>query len=137
MNHNIHFEHVIPYRAVPPGTDLFPAFFVGLIGPAGQEDALVILDTGAEYSIFNGSRASALGLDLLNGQRVTLSSLGGQLTGHIHRIVLEIEGSRFNAEVLFSLNTIPRELLGRHTLFEQMRWGLRESRHEVYFSPRP
>ena len=137
MNYNIQFEHVIPYRAVPLRTGLFPALFVGLIGPGGQDDSLVILDTGAEYSIFNGSRASALGLNLLAGQRVTVSSLGGSVEGYIHPIVLEIEGSQFQTEVVFSLNRIPRELLGRSSVFRQVTWGLRESRQEMYFSPRP
>lgn len=135
MSQYVNFERTIPYRAI--GNGLLPAFFVSLIGPAGQEDALVILDTGAEYSVFNGSRAEALGLVLMEGRQQALSSLGGQLTGYIHQVELEIEGSRFLAEVVFTLNPIPRELLGRHSLFAQTAWGIRESRAEVYFSPHP
>ncbi len=66
-----------------------------------------------------------------------MSSLGGALDGYLHPIALEIEGTRFEAEVVFSAGSISRELLGRHSVFEQMTWGLRESLQEIYFSPRP
>ena len=35
------------------------------------------------------------------------------------------------------MNLVPREILGRHMLFEKVTWELRESQHEIYFSPRP
>jgi hypothetical protein len=108
-----------------------------LIGPSGYHVVLVTFDPGAQYCLFDGSRAADIGIDLLEGREIALSSLGGSVKGYLHSIVLEIEGSLFNADVVFSLNPIPRELLGRHTLFEQVTWGLRESRREIYFSPRP
>lgn len=137
MSYNIQFAQVIPYRALTPGLALFPALAVGLIGPAGQDDSVAIVDTGAEYSFFNGSRAPALGLSLLDGRKLRLASLGGSFEGYLHHIDLEIEGSIFHAEVVFSVNQIPREILGRHSLFQLMTWGLRESRQEIYFSPNP
>jgi hypothetical protein len=127
----IQFERVIAYHQDTP------SFYLRLIGPTGWLDIPVTLDTGSQYSLVDGSRAKRLGIDLLRGKEITLSSLGGAIKGYLHRVVLEIEGSRFSADVVFSLNPIPRDLLGRHTLFEQTTWGLRESRREIYFSPRP
>jgi predicted aspartyl protease len=127
----IQFEHVIAYHQDTP------SFFLRLIGPTDQLDIPVTLDTGSQYSLVDGSHAKRIGIELLEGREIALSSLGGVVKGYLHSIVLEIEGSLFNAEVVFSLNPIPRELLGRHTLFEQTTWGLRESRREIYFSPRP
>ena len=131
MSQEIHFEHIVAYHQDTP------AFHLKLFGPKGFNEVLVTFDTGSQYSLFDGGRAGDIGIDLLEGKEITLSSLGGAVKGYLHRVALEIEGSRFAADVVFSLNPIPRELLGRHTLFEQTTWGLRESRREIYFSPRP
>jgi hypothetical protein len=63
--------------------------------------------------------------------------MGGGIQGYLHRVDIEIEGCRFAIDAVFSLNPIPREILGRDTLFEQVTWGLRESQQEIYFSPKP
>jgi hypothetical protein len=131
LNQELQFERVIPFYQGAP------AFYLDLIGPANHYEVLVTLDTGSRYSLFSGSYATDIGLDLLSGKETTLWSLGGAIQGYLHGVVLEIAGSKFSAEVVFSLNHIPRALLGRHTVFEQMTWGLRESRREIYFSPRP
>lgn len=136
MSAILEFDHFLPYGYVPSQGSL-PAMVVTLIGPTGEEDVLAIVDTGAAYSIFNGSRASALGIDLLRGPVVHLTSLGGPLDGRLHRIDVEIQGTRFGCEVLFSLGHIPRELIGRHSLFSQIRFGIRESLQRIYFHPRP
>jgi hypothetical protein len=97
----------------------------------------VALDSGAQYCLFDGHRAGVLGIDLMEGSKIALSTLAGIIPGYLHRIVIEIEGSRFTVDAVFSLNPIPREVLGRHTLFEQVTWGVRESQQEIYFSPKP
>jgi hypothetical protein len=128
---SIEFERIIAYdKGVP-------AIYVRLIGAGGEDEALAVFDTGAQYSLFKGVRAPGLGISLLEGRRISLSSLGGTLQGYLHRIEIEIEGFRFPVDAVFSLNHIPREILGRHTLFEQVTWGLRESQQEIYFSPKP
>jgi len=131
LSEEIHFEHALAYHQETP------AFFITLIGPISRDEVLVAFDTGAQYSLFDGRRTPDIGIDLLEGKEITLWSLAGAVQGYLHRVVLQIRGCKFDAEVVFSLNPIPRELLGRHTLFEQTTWGLRESRREIYFSPRP
>lgn len=116
---------------------MFPAVPVTLFGPGSEEQGLPILDTGAAHCLFNGERANRIGLDLLSGRPLRLSLLTGSLTSYLHEIVLEIEGHRFLVEAAFSSGPIRRELLGRHSLFEQTTWAIRESRQEIYFSPRP
>jgi hypothetical protein len=131
LSYSFQFDHVIPYDKGAPAT------YVRLIGPGGQDEVLALLDTGSQYCLFQGVRALGLGLSLLDGRPILLSSLAGDLQGYLHRIIIEIEGALFSVDAVFSLNPIPRELLGRHTLFEQITWGLRESQQEIYFSPRP
>jgi hypothetical protein len=131
VSRSIQFEQSIPYDKGVPAT------YVRLIGPGGDEEVLALFDTGSQYCLFNGSLALAIGISLMEGKPIDLSSLGGTVRGYLHRIEIEIQGSRFAVDAVFSLNPIQRELLGRYTLFEQVTWGLRESRQEIYFSPKP
>jgi predicted aspartyl protease len=134
MSPRVDFEHEFQYREL--GQDLFfPALDVTLIGPAGEEDLIAIIDTGAKYCLFSGLRAASIGIDLASGRREILSGLAGQLTAWMHQISLEILGTRFHCEVAFSEQDIPRELLGRHTLFTQVRLGFREGISIGYFHP--
>jgi predicted aspartyl protease len=134
MSPRVDFQYEFQYREF--GQDsFFPALDVTLIGPSGEEDLIAIIDTGAKYSLFSGLRAAPIGLDLTTGRREILSGLAGQLTSWIHEVELVIFGTRFRCEVAFSDQHIPRELLGRHTLFNQMRLGFREGISTGYFHP--
>ena len=135
MSPRIDFSHEFQYREL--GQDLFfPALDVTLIGPNdAEEDLIAIIDTGAKYCLFNGLRAASIGLDLTAGRREVLNSLTGQLIAWVHTVSLEILGARFQCEVAFSEQQIPRELLGRHTLFTQVRFGFREGISTGYFHP--
>jgi predicted aspartyl protease len=134
MSPRINFDHEFQYRDF--GQDaFFPALDVTLVGPTGEEDLIAIVDTGAKYCLFSGLRAAPVGLDLMAGRQEILSGLAGQLTARIHQVYLEILGTRFQCEVAFSEQHIPRELLGRHTLFTQVRLGFREGMSIGYFHP--
>jgi len=134
MSPRVDFDHEFQYRDF--GQDsFFPALDVTLIGPTGEEDLIVIIDTGAKYCLFSGLRAAPIGIDLIAGRREILSGLAGKLTAWIHQVHLEILGTRFECEAAFSEQHIPRELLGRHTLFTQVRIGFREGISTGYFHP--
>ena len=134
MSPRVHFNHEFNYREL--GQDsFFPALDVTLIGPQGEDELIAIVDTGAKYCLFSGVRAHAIGIELTSGRRATLSGLAGQMTAWIHNVELEILGTRFQCEVAFSEQPIPRELLGRHTLFNQVRLGFREGLSIGFFHP--
>src|SRR5882762_500762 len=122
------FDNEFQYRPVPglDPTVLFPALPVGIVGPKGAEDLLAIVDTGATYSLINGKRARSIGLDLMAGRPITLTGLSGSLLARLHRVTLEILGSKIDCEIAFSESEIRRELLGRHELFSRVRFGFRE-----------
>ena len=134
--HTISFEQEFQYREIP-GLGMLPAIVVGLIGPSGQDDFPAIIDTGATYSLFNGIRARAIGLELSEGRSEYLTGLSGQLPARIHRVTLELLGHRFVCEVAFSEQAIRRELLGRNDLFEHIRLGFLEGSSLGYFHPTP
>jgi len=73
----------------------------------------------------------------MDGHRIRLSTMGGEVPAYLHEIRIEIEEHSFRVEVAFSSGPVRRELLGRHSLFEQTIWCVRESRQEIYFSPKP
>jgi hypothetical protein len=131
LTRQIEFEQTIPYYQGQP------AVFIRLQGPLGQVEVPALLDSGSQYCLFAGYRAGEIGINLTEGRSIRLSTLAGEFHGYLHPIVIEIEGFRFPVEAVFSLNPIPREILGRHTLFEKITWGLRESQQEIYFSPKP
>ena len=126
MSPRVDFDHEFQYRDF--GADsFFPALDVTLIRPNGEEEDLVaIVYTGAKYCLFSGLRAAPIGLDLMDGRREILSGLAGQLVAWTHPVELEIFGTRFRCEVGFSEQPIPRELLGRHSVFDQVRLAFRE-----------
>ncbi len=134
MSPRIDFDYDFQYRSLPPFGYL-PILDVTLVGPAGEDGLLAIIDTGAKYCLFNGLRAKAVGLELGNGRLEILSGLAGNLQARIHPVALEIFGTRFQCEVAFSEQEIRRELLGRHTLFTQTRFGFREGMILGYFHP--
>jgi len=133
----IAFEHEFHYRAIPGLRGVHAAVPVGLIGPAGRDDALALIDTGASYSLFNGRRARAIGLDLAQGRTLKLSGLTGVLQARLLRVALEILGNSFDCEVAFSEQDIHRELLGRNDLFAHIRLGFLEGSSLGYFHPSP
>jgi len=137
MTHKIDFAHEFHYRDLP-AIPFVPAVGVTLIGPSGQDEFVAIVDTGAAYCLFNGRRAKSIGLDLQAGRQQKLAGIaGGTLMARIHQVRLEILGSTFKCEVAFSEEDIGRELLGRHDLFSQVRFGFREGRSIAYFHPSP
>ena len=133
MSPRIDFDHEFQYRYF--GNAFLPALEVTLIGPTDEDDLLAIIDTGATYCLFNGVRASAIGLQLGDGRPEQLAGLAGGLMARIHPVTLEIAGPRFECEVAFSEQEIERELLGRYNLFRQVRFGFREGMSMAYFHP--
>jgi predicted aspartyl protease len=135
MSRQLDFSYEFQYRYI--GNHFLPVLDVTLIGPGGEDDLVAIIDTGAEFSLFDGQRARAIGLELTAGRRLSMGGLTGQLTAYIHEVDLEIFGAHFRCEVAFSELAIPRELVGRHTFFTQVRIAFREGISAVYFDPRP
>jgi hypothetical protein len=137
VSQKIQFEHTFFYKEIPGYPGQRPALNVTIVAPGGQDDVIALLDSGAEYCLFNGTRAASLGIELSAGSRIEMGSLGGSFPAYLHWIEIEIGGVRFGIEAAFSERHIKREVLGRHGLFEKTIWGIREYRQEMYFSAQP
>lgn len=137
--YSLSFEHEFQYRPIPgfSPSHVFPAIPIGLIGPKRAVDMIAVIDTGATYSLLSGLRAQAIGLELSAGKRIHLASISGVTLAFVHRVVLELFGTRISCEVAFSEMPIRRELLGRHDVFSQVRFAFREGLSVGYFDPRP
>jgi hypothetical protein len=136
----VEYLHRIPYPRDSKGNP-FPILQLRIFHLADSEQAIDLdayLDSGAEYSLFNGWIVTALGLDLYSGaERQYGPIIGPTITGKIHRISLShpVFGS-FELDMGFSTQEIHREILGRD-FFNLAQVGFRERQLEFYLTPAP
>lgn len=137
----VQYQHQFSYTYAPEYKDHFPILPLRVTNPRDPTLALdvdVYLDSGAKRSFFDGWIATALGLDLLSGPRITHgSSAGFQTTGHLHQVTLSHPAlGSFALEVSFSTAQISRNLLGRD-FFNFIQIGFRERHLAFYVTPTP
>jgi hypothetical protein len=119
----------------------FPGLVIQVRPPDGDAEGFDIqahLDTGAEYSLFDGGIVAALGVNLLGGEAVTFSPTAGpSIDARWHNVVIahEVLGD-FPLKVAFSTAQIRRNILGRDFL-NAIQIGFREHDLEFYVTPTP
>lgn len=136
-DHELSYLYPVDRRRVPP----FPGLLLEITGSTGAQSAIEIqahLDTGTEYSVFDGQFARTLDLDLLAGERVRLEPThGGHLEARFHQVAVRHELlGQFPLRVAFTLGAIRRNLLGRDFM-RLIQLGFRESQSALYVSARP
>ncbi len=96
------------------------------------------LDSGARYSLFDGSILEVIGLRLLEGVRRDYFPVsGGPIEGRLHRVRLIHQSlGTFDLEIGFSTGPINRNVLGRD-FFDVIQLGFREHRLTFYVEPTP
>lgn len=63
----------------------------------------VLIDSGADYCIFNGEIGEALGIDVQKGDRHIFKGIDGvEQIGYSHRIGINVRGIIYNAMAVFS-----------------------------------
>jgi hypothetical protein len=125
----VQYAHRLAYPLDSLGKP-FPILQLRISNPADSEQGLDIegyLDSGAEYSLFNGWMATAIGFDLLSGtERKYGPIVGPTIVGRVHRIRLAHPAvGTFDLDVGFSTQEIRREILGRD-FFNLVQIGFRE-----------
>jgi hypothetical protein len=79
-----------------------------------------IVDSGATVSLFQGSIAEHLGIDVESGERKLFQGVGGKIVGYIHTLILGIENYEFTCKVAFSYElTTSLNMLGRYDVFDK------------------
>jgi hypothetical protein len=139
----IDYQHELSYTLMEDGSAArFPGLLVSvsesLGGGVGSVTALAHLDTGAEFSLFNGAIAAALDLPLLEGEPIQLTATtGASIDARFHEVNIEHHVlGRFPLQIAFSLGEIRRNLLGRDFL-NLIQIGFRERHGQIYVTPLP
>jgi predicted aspartyl protease len=98
----------------------FPAVTVSLIKRDSKEEFsfLVLIDSGAEVSLFTKSDAQLLGIPLDRGEKIEIGSASGdKFSAFLHPVILKIGKEAFKIKVAFSeKDNVPR-ILGRNPTF--------------------
>jgi hypothetical protein len=129
------YSYEFPYRQSPAG-GLFPILPVTLSTPhqpTRSADVITYLDSGAQRSLFDGTLARLIGLDLLAGRRLTFASTAGlSIEATIHAVRLSHPDlGHFELEIGFSTVPLRRNLLGRD-FFSLVQIGFRE-RYQLFY----
>ncbi len=83
------------------------------------------VDPGSEYCLFSREAADELGIDVLDGPPVRLSTLAGGLTANSHWLTLHTLGVRFESLVLFHpAYGTGRNILGRRGWLNNLHMAL-------------
>ena len=98
----------------------FPAVTVSLIKRDSKEEFsfLVLIDSGAEVSLFTKSDSQLLGIPLDKGEKIEIGSASGdKFSAFLHPVILKIGNERLKIKVAFSeKDNVPR-ILGRNPAF--------------------
>ena len=98
----------------------FPAVTVSLIKRDSKEEFsfLVLIDSGAEVSLFTKSDSQLLGIPLDKGEKIEIGSVSGdKFSAFLHPVILKIGDERLKIKVAFSeKDNVPR-ILGRNPAF--------------------
>jgi len=98
----------------------FPAVKVGLSQRNSKKEFsfLVLVDSGAEVSLFTRGDAQLLGLNLEKGKRIKIGGISGRpLFAFSHQVNLRIGEEIFKTEVAFSEKNDTPRILGRNPIF--------------------
>ncbi len=125
----------IPYRYL--FDRLSPLISVKLFFGGAQLVESAYVDSGAWYSVFRGSAARQLGIDLATGTPIWTKGVGGQsIPVYLHRIGLQVAGFRLSATVGFSDQLgIGFNVLGRDSIFDVLQFCFNDRDGELTVSP--
>lgn len=66
-----------------------------------------LIDTGADFNVFEGGISQFLGIRLTSGNKRQITGLGGEkIKGYEHNMILRTAGKQYNTKLIFS-NQIP------------------------------
>jgi len=131
------YSHSFDYVVDEFSGKSFPGLRLRVSTPANAQasaDIRAYLDTGAEFSIFDGAViVSQLGIDLMSGPELDLSPAWGfRFAARIHKLdLIHPDLGRFALDAAISTVPIRRNLLGRD-FFRHLQIGFREFHHPFH-----
>jgi hypothetical protein len=136
------YSYAIPYLYDAGSGKRYPGLQVRISVPLGGNSAVDLnahLDSGAEFSVFNGEiLVPGLGLDLLLGKAIRCeSALGVSIEARMHPILISHSVlGEFTLPVAVTTVNIRRNLLGRD-FFNLIQAGFREWHETPFVTPLP
>jgi len=98
----------------------FPAVNVSLLKINSEEEFsfLILIDSGAEVSLFTKGDAELLKISLNKGEKIEIGSASGdKFLAFLHPVILKIGNEKFKIKVAFSERNDTPRVLGRNPLF--------------------
>lgn len=139
----LHLEESFPFLDLDPSKPPYPILPVRLISLRGQAvEIYALLDSGADGCLFHAKWASQLGLELKRGRESFVTGIDPDkdLPCYIHRVYLTIGSNTVRCDVAFCEyigDDINDNLIGRDTVFNAMRFGLRQRIRKTYVGSPP
>lgn len=103
-----------------------PIVKVGLRDANGELfDLGVLVDSGADISIFSRRIGDIMGIDVENGEEKIFRGIVGELIAYVHKIPVSINDREVETRVAFALSEVPN-LLGRLDIFKNFEISFRK-----------
>ncbi len=110
----------------------FPIIPITLIKESIEIDIDVLIDSGANISVFREEIAECLEIVIEDGEEILLQGLGGRIVGYIHKLRVRVDDEEFPCKVVFSKElTVGLNILGREGFFEYFQVTFNEGAREV------
>jgi len=116
-----------PYKRfkLADGTELLkPIIPIGLLYKGKQIKYEALIDSGADFNIFNAEIGELLGIDIRSGKKMKFSGIAGEpFEVYLHRLTLEIGGCQYEIVAGFSYKISPYGfgILGQKGFFDLFR----------------
>ena len=116
-----------PYKKfkLADGTELFkPIIPIGLLFNGKQIRYEALIDSGADFNIFNAEIGELLGINVRDGKKVQFSGIAGEpFEVYLHNLTLEVGGWQYKITSGFSYEISPYGfgILGQKGFFDLFR----------------
>lgn len=129
MNHSLQFPHRHFYKASSHIT--VPVTL--LSSPMRWADAIVAVDTGSTFCVFDRTYAEALGLDVESGLQQRISTATGFFYCYGHEVTLVVFDLEWNAVVYFAeADEFSINVLGRVGFLDRLKVGIVDYAQTLY-----
>ena len=101
-------KHTFSYRFIDDTKFIRPYIPVSLRGKSGTiPSVLALVDSGADFCMFDGLLASILDLDVPSLQQITLSGINGSAVGYVAHLEIGVNDQFIPVPVVFSFDFSP------------------------------
>lgn len=117
----------------------FPAIRLSLLTRDSNQEFsfLVLVDSGAEISLFTKSDAELLGFSLKRGKKVNIGSVSGdRVLAFLYPVVMKIGEEKFKVKIAFSERDDTPRILGRNPIFSYFFVVFDDKNKKTIFIPR-